>query len=195
MVVFLLQCSQMHTQNKSGFTLIELLVVISIIGILSTIVLSAVNSARSKALRTKATSDQRKLTDTMQLASFETGNLFTATGKHWTGQYCVSYTAGPVRDLRNSSGQCYTDWVASLNAIASAASSSIQIDVTKMYRDPWGSPYYLDENEGTGTFGCNIFDALVSAGPDGILNDPIHPSYPATTDDIRYIVPPGTGCL
>ena len=53
----------------------------------------------------------------------------------------------------------------------------------------------MDENEGTGTFGCNIFDALVSAGPDGILNDPINPSYPATTDDIRYIVPPGTGCL
>lgn len=185
----------MRITSKNGFTLIELLVVISIIGILSTIVLSAVNSAKTKARNVKTTADQRKLTDTMQMASFETGNLYTATGKHWTGQYCVSYTGGPVRDLRNSNGQCYTDWVASLNAIALAASSSMQIDVTKMYRDPWGSPYYLDENEGTGTFGCNVFDALVSAGPDGILNDPINPSYPATTDDLRYIVTPGTGCL
>ncbi len=50
--------------NKSGFTLIELLVVISIIGLLSSIVLTSVNSARAKARDARRKSDLH----TIQLA-------------------------------------------------------------------------------------------------------------------------------
>lgn len=47
--------------NKKGFTLIELLVVISIIGLLSSVVLGSLNSARSKARDTKRKLDLKQL--------------------------------------------------------------------------------------------------------------------------------------
>lgn len=50
-----------RTTQKRGFTLIELLVVISIIGLLSSIVLTSVNSARKKAR------DARRIADAKQI--------------------------------------------------------------------------------------------------------------------------------
>ncbi len=47
--------------NQLGFTLIELLVVISIIGLLSSIVLTSVNSARNKAKVARAAADLKQL--------------------------------------------------------------------------------------------------------------------------------------
>jgi prepilin-type N-terminal cleavage/methylation domain-containing protein len=187
--------------KQKGFTLIELLIVIGIISILSSIVLIATNNATSKARKAQAQGKMRKFTDTVQVATGDSGRTLgniTPTNslgtRNWTGQTCVSYTSGPVRDLRNSTGSCYNDWVAAINAIALAASSSVQIKASDYYRDPWGSPYYLDENENT-TFNCRVYDALVSPGPDGILNDPVNPSYPTTTDDMPFlIVPSYTGC-
>ena len=49
------------SRTRDGFTLVELLVVISIIGLLSSIVLTSVNSARARAR------DARRLADTRQI--------------------------------------------------------------------------------------------------------------------------------
>ncbi|OIO47761.1 MAG: hypothetical protein AUJ28_00455 [Parcubacteria group bacterium CG1_02_37_51] len=48
-------------KNKKGFTLIELLVVIAIIGLLSTLAVVSLNSARSKARDARRTSDIRQI--------------------------------------------------------------------------------------------------------------------------------------
>jgi prepilin-type N-terminal cleavage/methylation domain-containing protein len=53
--------------NQSGFTLIELLVVISIIGLLSSAVLTSVSIARSKARDVKRVADMRNLLNAFAL--------------------------------------------------------------------------------------------------------------------------------
>jgi prepilin-type N-terminal cleavage/methylation domain-containing protein len=56
-----------HTSNRKGFTLIELLVVISIISLLSSVVLSSLNSARVKARDARRKSDFHQITNALSL--------------------------------------------------------------------------------------------------------------------------------
>ena len=55
--------------NKKGFTLIELLVVIAIIGLLSTLAVVSLSSAREKARNAKRMSDLKQVSTAMELYS------------------------------------------------------------------------------------------------------------------------------
>ena len=80
--------------RTSGFTLIELLVVISIIGLLSSIVLTSVNSARAKAR------DARRIADLDQIRTapelyFDTNGFYPQSGCGWDcNGYRASYDSG-----------------------------------------------------------------------------------------------------
>lgn len=65
-------------KGEKGFTLIELLVVIAIIGVLATIVLVSLNTAREKARDTRRISDMRQVA--LALEMYYDDQAGTATG-------------------------------------------------------------------------------------------------------------------
>ncbi|NUQ57149.1 MAG: type II secretion system protein [Candidatus Paceibacter sp.] len=97
----------MKKQFKKGFTLIELLVVIAIIGILSSVVLASLNSARVKARDVKRIADLKQIRTALDmyyndnnqeypadLAALVTGNYMPATPADPlnSGNYIYQYT-------------------------------------------------------------------------------------------------------
>lgn len=64
--------------NKKGFTLVELLVVIAIIGILSTVVMANLNSAKVKARDTKRVSDLLQIKLALEMYADVNNNHYPA---------------------------------------------------------------------------------------------------------------------
>ena len=67
-------------QNQKGFTLIELLVVIAIIGLLASVVLLALGSARSKSRDAKRVADVRQMVSALELYYNDNNGYPTTTG-------------------------------------------------------------------------------------------------------------------
>ncbi len=65
--------------KKKGFTLIELLVVVAIIGLLSTLSIVALNSARAKARDARRVSDVKQIQTALELYYNENGTYPTST--------------------------------------------------------------------------------------------------------------------
>ncbi|MEX2052427.1 MAG: prepilin-type N-terminal cleavage/methylation domain-containing protein [Candidatus Paceibacterota bacterium] len=81
--------------TKRGFTLIELLVVVAIIGILSSVVLASLNSARVKARDVKRKAELRQITTALEL-------------------YYDSYGLYPPYRPASSCGGSRPDWATSI---------------------------------------------------------------------------------
>ncbi|HEY0979793.1 MAG TPA: prepilin-type N-terminal cleavage/methylation domain-containing protein [Candidatus Paceibacterota bacterium] len=69
--------------KNRGFTLIELLVVIAVIGILSSVVLASLNSARVKGRDTKRKSDLHEMRNALELYYSTNGTYPVSTNSNW----------------------------------------------------------------------------------------------------------------
>lgn len=75
---------------KKGFTLIELLVVISIIGLLSSVVMSSLNTARQKARIARRVSDLKQVQVALEMY-YNTNGRYPITPSGWQGA-CSGWT-------------------------------------------------------------------------------------------------------
>ena len=82
-------------KKMSGFTLIELLVVIAIIGILASVVLVSLNSARSKSRDAKRLADVRQVQTALEL-SFNDNNTYPAATSALVPTYMSRFPTAPT---------------------------------------------------------------------------------------------------
>jgi type II secretion system protein G len=81
-----MQKEKIGLKNKKGFTLIELLVVIAIIGLLSSVVLASLNSARAKARDAKRASDVHQIKLAMEYY-YDTNGYYPSVGNDGNEYY------------------------------------------------------------------------------------------------------------
>jgi prepilin-type N-terminal cleavage/methylation domain-containing protein len=81
--------------SQSGFTLIELLVVIAIIGLLASVVLLSLNSARAKSRDAKRLSDVRQIASAMELY-FNDANTYPSASSGLVPNYIGTWPTYPL---------------------------------------------------------------------------------------------------
>ena len=114
-------------KKNKGFTLIELLVVIAIIGLLSTIVLVSLNSARNKAKDTRIKADIGQIRSVAELNA-DTSNTYVLAAPYTT--QCNTLAADINAQVPANSATCAAGLY---NADSSAYAVSAQLTGTGAY--------------------------------------------------------------
>lgn len=136
-----------------AFTIVELLVVIVIIGVLAAITVVSYSGAQTKAQVSKIKSDLSLLSKAIVMAhDASSKTLVQITGRGYTAAGCASKVAGTdLASLDKSSDTCWTYYLSALSLISGASG----VDVRNIV-DPWGRPYFIDENEGETVGDCRL---------------------------------------
>jgi prepilin-type N-terminal cleavage/methylation domain-containing protein len=142
-----------HHSKQTGFTIVELLIVVVVIAILAAITIVSFNGIQARANQAKIDSDISVLNKSILAARNAKGEvpLKDITAKSATGGDCWTKPSGTDLAALPRTDLCWTVYLASLDAISTASNINVRNLV-----DPWGRPYYMDENEGEGTApACN----------------------------------------
>lgn len=132
-------------QKQTGFTIVELLIVIVVIGILAAISLVAYTNVQDRARKSQASSDLALLEKAIQAARVNTGQTINSlTGSGHSGGACFTAENTYPGSLVQSHA-CWVQYYSILGTIGTAA--KMNLDGLRK-GDPWGAPYYIDENEG-----------------------------------------------
>jgi prepilin-type N-terminal cleavage/methylation domain-containing protein len=96
--------------SSKGFTLIELLVVIAIIGLLSSVVLASLNTARAKARDSERLSDLVQIRNALEAYADDHKGKYPVTTGKWFGNCSINASWG-VGSLPNTGSGA---WIADL---------------------------------------------------------------------------------
>lgn len=147
--------------NKQGFTIVELLIVIVIIGILAAITIVAYNGIQDRARAAKISADMDSLDKATRAARVATsGSLYFVTGSNGTGSQCWSKATGTDLAALLKTDGCWVSYTSALDKISDASGVNVRGLV-----DPWGRPYYIDENEDEPVGTCRPDNMGVYAQP------------------------------
>jgi general secretion pathway protein G len=152
----------MFKKGNRGFTLIELLVVIAIIGILSSVVLASLNTARRKARDSRRISDIQQIQLALELY-FDSCRTYPETG---TGN-----TVDGGADDGCPSGTTFNSFMATVPVPPAGSDAAYT---------------YVRGSATTYCLGITLEDA--GADPDGDSGDTCGALTAATTHDVQYTV-------
>ena len=161
--------------RQKGFTIVELLIVIVVIAILAAITVVAYNGIQERARQSKITSDLQMINKAIVVArvnqdkvlkditncSHTSGAVTASMGSTFCSTGSTScYSSANGTDLTTVTA-CYATYNIALAKISDASG----INIRGMF-DPWGRPYYIDENENeAGPTYCNKDLIAVYATP------------------------------
>ncbi len=137
-------CRASYSRRAPAFTIVELLIVIVVIGILATISIVAYNGIQQSARKAKINADLTQLEKAIIVARNNTGKtLYQITGNGMTASPCAGLDSGTDIAGLDDAHNCKANYRQALTRISDASG----INVKSLF-DPYGRPYWIDENEG-----------------------------------------------
>jgi len=148
-------------KNEIGFTIVELLIVIVVIGILAAITIVSYNGIQDRARTAQVNADLANLDKATRAARLlSNGALRYVTLSAATGASCWGKPDGTDLAALPKSDGCWVNYLSALDRISTVSGVNVRNLV-----DPWGRPYYIDENEEEPAGSCRNDDMGIYARP------------------------------
>jgi len=176
---------------KKGFTLIELLVVIAIIGILSSVVLASLNSARVKSRDARRIADLNQISKAMEL-------YYDANGQYPPDNCIYDTSKGCLASLPPTSG---SDWAGGTVGVSNIVPNFI----SKLALDPLNTSssnffYYYEavfagQTQFGTTCGSTVCAYMLSTSLENTADPRINNSCNGCYPSHNYCIPGGSARL